>query len=90
MAPFHRDVSELLLADLAKNYDVRQGLRLLDRPLIVHGHQDPMGDKTAEDLHGMIKSSTLVYLDKCGHFPWLEQPEAFARAINAFVTGSLR
>jgi hypothetical protein len=34
-------------------------LRALDRPaLIVHPHQNPMGDKTAEDLHAVIKSST--------------------------------
>ena len=78
--------SAMLFADLAKNYDVRAGLRTLDRPtLIVHGHQDPMGDKTAEDLHALIKSSTLVYLDKCGHFPWPEQPDAFRKAISGFL-----
>jgi proline iminopeptidase len=81
--------SAMLFADLAKNYDVRAGLRTLDRPtLIVHGHQDPMGDKTAEDLHALIKSSTLVYLDKCGHFPWLEQPDDFRKAISGFVAES--
>jgi proline iminopeptidase len=81
--------SAMLFADLAKNYDVRAGLRTLDRPtLIVHGHQDPMGDKTAEDLHALIKSSTLVYLDKCGHFPWLEQPDAFRKAISGFLAES--
>ena len=82
----HADASSMLFADLAKSYDVRAGLRALDRPvLIVHGHQDPMGDKTAEDLHAMLKSSTLIYLDKCGHFPWVEQPEGFHRAISGFL-----
>jgi proline iminopeptidase len=85
----HADVNELLFADLAKNYDVRAALRSLDRPvLIVQGRQDPIGDKTAEDLHGLIKGSTLVYLDRCGHFPWLEQPDAFSRTIRAFVDAS--
>jgi proline iminopeptidase len=78
--------SATLFADLAKSYDVRAGLRALDRPtLIVHGHQDPIGDKTAEDLHALIKSSTLIYLDKCGHFPWLEKPDAFRKAISDFL-----
>jgi proline iminopeptidase len=82
--------SAMLFADLAKSYDVRAGLRTLDRPtLIVHGHQDPIGDKTAEDLHSLIQSSTLIYLDECGHFPWLEQPEAFRQAIDSFLAGSL-
>jgi len=81
--------SAMLFADLEKNYDVRAGLRTLDRPtLIVHGHQDPIGDKTAEDLHALVTSSTLVYLDKCGHFPWLEQPDAFRMAISSFVAES--
>lgn len=82
----HEEASGMLFADLAKGYDLRAGLRRFDRPtLIVHGHQDPIGDKTAEDLHALIKGSTLVYLDKCGHFPWLEQPEAFRRALADFL-----
>jgi proline iminopeptidase len=83
---YHFDVNEALFADLGKSFDLRTGLKMVDRPvLIVAGHQDPIGDKTSEDIHTLIKSSTLVYLDKCGHFPWLEQPEAFRRAIASFM-----
>lgn len=81
--------SAMLFADLEKNYDVRAGLRMMERPtLIIHGHQDPMGDKTAEDLRALIKSSSLMYLDKSGHFPWIEQPEAFRAAIATFLAGA--
>lgn len=84
----HEASSAMLLADLAKSYDVRAGLRRVNRPtLILHGHQDPMGDKTAEDVHAAITSSTVVYLHKCGHFPWVEQPEAFRIAIESFMNG---
>jgi proline iminopeptidase len=83
---YHSDVNTALLGDLAKNYDVRAGLRSVDRPvLVLAGHQDPIGDKTTEDIHSLFKSSTLVYLDKCGHFPWVEQPEAFRRAVASFM-----
>jgi proline iminopeptidase len=83
---FHVDVNSLLVADLSKQYDLRSRLGALDRPtLIVHGHQDPMGDKTAEDIHDLIKSSTLVYINQSGHFPWIEQPEVFGRAIKGFL-----
>jgi proline iminopeptidase len=83
---YHPDVNGPLFADLGKSYDLRQGLRGIDRPvLIVAGHQDPIGDKTSEDIHALIKSSTLVYLHKCGHFPWLEQPDAFRKAIAGFI-----
>ena len=84
--PYHPDVNGPLFADLMKSYDLRPGLRAVDRPaLIIAGHQDPIGDKTAEDIHALLKSSTLVYLDKCGHFPWLEQPDALRKAIAAFT-----
>jgi proline iminopeptidase len=84
---YHPDVNSMLFADLGKNYDTRSGLRALDRPvLIVQGHQDPIGDKTAEDIHTLIKGSTLVYLSKCGHFPWLEQPEALRTALREFLS----
>jgi proline iminopeptidase len=79
-------VGAMLMSNLTTAYDVRAGLRRIDRPtLIVHGHQDPMGDKNAEDIHALIAGSTLIYLDKCGHFPWVEQPDAFARAISDFL-----
>jgi proline iminopeptidase len=82
----HPDVSSMLFGDLGRSYDLRPGLRALDRPvLIMHGHQDPIGDKTAEDIHALIKGSMLVYLPKCGHFPWLEQPDSFRSTINEFL-----
>lgn len=84
----HAEVNELLFADLARRYDSRPGLRRLDRPvLIVQGHQDPVGDKNAEDIHDVIKGSVLKYINKAGHFPWLEQPEDFRKAIEEFLSG---
>ena len=79
-------VNELLFADMAKGYDSRPGLAKLDRPvLIVQGHQDPIGDKTAEDIHKAIKSSTLKYINQCGHMPWVEQPDQFRRILAEFL-----
>jgi proline iminopeptidase len=78
-------VNLLLFADMRKGYDSRPGLRQLDRPvLIVQGHQDPVGDKTAEDIHAAIKSSVLTYINQSGHFPWLEQPDSFRRIVTEF------
>jgi proline iminopeptidase len=83
-----QDVNELLFGDLARRYDLRDGLKKLNRPvLIVQGHQDPIGDKTAEDIHALISGSTLEYINKSGHFPWLEQPEDFKRIVSGFLGG---
>jgi proline iminopeptidase len=84
-------VNTLLFGDMARGYDSRPGLRQLNRPvLIVQGHQDPVGDKTAEDIHAAIKSSVLTYVNQCGHFPWLEQPDAFRRILAEFFTSAAR
>ncbi len=84
---FHPAVNAMLMGDLGKNYDLRAGLRRVDRPvLIVQGHQDPVGDKTAEDIHALLANSALSYINKSGHFPWIEQPEEFRRALAAFLT----
>jgi proline iminopeptidase len=82
----HRDASTLLNADMRKNYDLRPGLTKVTRPvLIIQGYQDPIGEKTAEDIHALIHSSTLHYIKKCGHFPWLEQPEAMRQIVADFL-----
>jgi proline iminopeptidase len=86
---FHPDVNERLFADMNTHYDSREGLKDLKRPvLIIQGHQDPIGDKTAEDIRALIAGSTLVYIKRSGHFPWLEQPDAFRKAIADFLSAS--
>jgi proline iminopeptidase len=85
----HQHVNELLFTDMAKQYDTRSGLRQLNRPvLIIQGHQDPIGDKTAEDIHDVIKGSVLTYINKAGHFPWIEQPDEFRKAIEEFLAAN--
>jgi proline iminopeptidase len=82
----HVQVNQLLFGDMQKQYDSRPGLQKVTRPvLIVQGHQDPVGDKTAEDIRAVIKTSTLTYINQCGHFPWLEQPEEFRKAVAGFL-----
>ena len=82
----HTDMSRHLGVDLGKTYDLRESLRTFDRPaLIVQGHQDPVPESTAEQTHRVLRSSKLIYLDKCGHFPWLEQPSEFRRIVNEFL-----
>ena len=86
---FHPGVNSLLSGDLGRGYDLRSGLNKVDRPvLIIQGYQDPISDKTADDLHALLSGSTLRFINRCGHFPWIEQPEEFRRAITAFLTAS--
>ena len=53
--------------------------------LIVHGRQDPMPESVALDNQRLLVGSRLVWLDRCGHWPWIEQPEALERALFEFL-----
>jgi proline iminopeptidase len=65
-------------------YDVREGMKTLHAPvLIIHGRHDPL--VAGEELHAGIPGSKLVWIEKAGHFPWIEQPAAFRKAIEPFL-----
>lgn len=63
-----------------------EALRRVDIPtLIIHGRQDPMPESVALANQKLIKGSRLVWLDRCGHWPWIEQPEAMEKALFEFL-----
>lgn len=65
-----------MMADIEKAYDLRAGLAHVTNPvLIIQGRQDPTGDNTAEEIHALLSASMIRYINQCGHFPWIEQPE---------------
>ena len=54
--------------------------------LIIWGRQDKiLGTKDAAKFEGGISNSKLVWIENCGHVPHLEQPDATAREILAFI-----
>ena len=64
--------------------DLRAGLEKVEAPvLVIHGRQDPL--ESAEEVHETFPGSKLELLDGAGHFPWLEQPEKFYAAVDAFL-----
>jgi proline iminopeptidase len=83
---FHGRMNELIFADLGKKYDARPGLRKLRCPvLIIQGHQDPVGDLTALEIHNTIPGSQLTFFAQCGHYPWVEQPSEFKQTVADFL-----
>jgi len=76
----------LMQTDLTNHYDVRSGMKSLSRPvLIIQGRQDPMPETVAIEIHEAVANSQLVFIDQCGHFPWIEQPTSFYRAVRGFL-----
>lgn len=54
--------------------------------LIVHGRQDPTGESVPLALERHYPGSRLVFVEKCGHYSWVEQPEKVLGAITGFLS----
>ena len=66
-----------------ESFDISKEAYDLDIPVrIIQGRQDPVNGGTQERLNERLKNSKIYYIERAGHFPWLEQPEAFFAALN--------
>jgi pimeloyl-ACP methyl ester carboxylesterase len=45
------------------------------------------GEANIYEAHLLIKNSTLKFINRCGHMPWLEQPEQTWKIVNGFLDG---
>jgi proline iminopeptidase len=67
-------------------YDIRPNLKNIVAPvLLLQGRQDLAGEANIWEAHSLIKNSTLAFIDKCGHMPWLEQPEQTWKIVDDFL-----
>jgi proline iminopeptidase len=68
--------------------DLRPKLKAIAAPvLLVQGRQDLAGEANIYEAHLLIKNSVLKFINKCGHMPWLEQPEQTWKIVNEFLDG---
>lgn len=67
------------------DFDLRPRLAGLTQPaLVLHGESDPIPIETAEELSRRLNTS-LHRIPACGHVPYVEAPETFARLLDAFL-----
>ena len=67
-------------------YDFRPKLKSITAPvLLLQGRQDLAGEANIWEAHSLIQHSTLRFIDKCGHMPWLEQPEQTWKIVDDFL-----
>lgn len=84
---FTPSVERLILQSMvAQPYNVRDAMRSFTAPtLIVQGRQDPLGDGLAVELAGVVPNASLTFVDRAGHFSWVEQPDAVFEPIRKFL-----
>ena len=72
------------------DYDMRPKLRSLKhRLLLLAGDKDVTAAGVMRGLHETLPNSSFVEIADAGHISSLDQPEAFARAIEAFLAAPL-
>jgi proline iminopeptidase len=52
---------------------------------LIHGRSDPIPWKVVDDLLVLLPQAMVFPLDHCGHFPWLEEPQAMRASLFAFL-----
>jgi proline iminopeptidase len=68
-------------------FDMSKSVYKLTMPVrIIEGRQDPGVDGTQEILNARLRNSKLTYIEKCGHFPWVEQPIKFFSTLRLALT----
>ena len=54
--------------------------------LFVHGQDDPVPPESSTGTAALIPGARVEMIAGCGHFPWLEQPEAFRAAVERLLS----
>lgn len=77
----------LMFQDLQKmNYNVKNKIGSLNFPtLVICGRQDPIGLFPSIYLKDLNNRFKLVWVEKSGHFPWLENHESFFVELFKFL-----
>ena len=67
---------------------LRRRLRYVTAPtLVVHGGDDGLLPVSyAEEMVRLIAGASLVVIDRAGHYPMLEQEDAFIEAVEVFLS----
>jgi proline iminopeptidase len=83
---YTKPVNEAIDHDLQR-FDLNPELRKFKFPtLVITGRYDiNVAPSVAYKIHKAIPGSQFVVLEKSGHLPFYEEPEAFVRALEAFL-----
>ena len=80
-------MQDLMMRDLSRiNYNLKPNISKLQMPfLVICGRQDPVGLFSTISIQELNKKAKISWIEKSGHFPWLEQPDGFYSELLAFL-----
>lgn len=85
--PSQSKVGDLMFKNLdAINYDLKPQLSNFKKPtLIIQGRQGFLGGWTAFKIFQTIPNCQIEFIERCGHFPYHEQPDQFFKVLRKFL-----
>lgn len=67
-------------------FNCSSGLSSFSQPvLIIQGRQDIIEEATARKAEKAFKNATVILLDRCRHYGWLDRPDEYYPAIENFL-----
>jgi proline iminopeptidase len=82
---FNLDLGRWIWGDIVKT-DIGKMTPKYDKPvLILHGRQDPLGESVPQSLAHYYEKSKLIFIEKCGHYSWIEQADKVFSSIKEFM-----
>lgn len=70
------------------NWDWRERAATATAPtLVVHGEQDNMPQAGSREWAAVLPDARLLIISGAGHYPQVERPDAFFRAVSQFLSG---
>lgn len=72
--------------DMGANYDFSADLKKITAPtLVIYGDYEILAESAGKQIADLIPNAKYTLLEDCGHFPFIEKPEAYFGAINEFL-----
>ena len=80
-------LNQLMWQDMRKiNFNCARKLKSYTGPvLIIQGRQDIIRPETVEAAQSAFNHSSVVYMEHCGHYGWLDNPEVYFSAVKEFL-----
>jgi len=71
------------------DWDFRSKLLKIEVPVLtIHGSYDGIPMESAKEWSKYFADGKLLIINDAGHFPWLEKPEIFYKAVDEFLSGN--
>ncbi len=85
--PNFQTIADLMNEDLVRiEYDLAPRLAFYEGPvLVLQGRQGFLGGRTTQKIVETIPNAEIDYIEESGHFPFVEQPEAFFSSLTSFL-----